>query len=263
MKKVVSVAFCTLLLCTLPLLVNVGTTMATESGYQITEAYTTTAVTVDGKYGSGEWTDAWIEFRLNATNARFAYKMDTNAGPYLMSWLLEFHDTTNDAGDRWQISIDGSADGGTAPNSNDVKFEIEGHTTLKTYVGTGTGWSASSIALTWKDNLTTSIYDSVNHYVFELQFDKGSTAWGANPPPHGLRVAMYDASNTTQGWVSWPPTPADNPSRWGLIFDYQATVPESLSLGVLVLLSSVAVVVGSFFVRKRSKLSDSPLVTMH
>ncbi len=264
MRKVVSVAFCTIVLCSLLLLV-VGTTMATEAGYSITEAYTTSAVTVDGKWGSGEWSDAWIDFKFPRPVARFGYKMDTNAGPYLMSWIVDFHDITNDTGDIWRICIDGAADGGNTPQADDVKIEIVGHTTRNVYAGNGTGWiPMATTAVTWKDSLTTSTYDATNHWVLEVQADKGSLgAWGANPPPHGLYVGIYDASNTTQGWVAWPPTSADTPTRWGIIADYVATIPEGLSLGVLVVLSSVAIFVGSFLVRKRLRVANSPVTTLH
>ena len=254
LKRNSLIAFCVLLmLCSLLFLVNVRTAMASEPGYTLTEAYTTTAVTVDGKWTSTtEWSDGWLTPIYN-TNARWVYKMDTNAGPYLMSFLLEFPDNTNDAGDRWQICIDGGNDGGSAPNTNDVKIEIVGHTTLNVYAGNGTGWSPlTTSAVTWKDSLTTSSYIPANHYVLEVQANKASLGdWGANPPPHGVYVAMYDASNVTQGWIAWPPTSPDNPSRWGLIADYTGTIPEGFGFGLAALLSSVAVLAGYFGLRKR------------
>jgi hypothetical protein len=264
-KRVVSIALCALVLCSLILMVNAGTAVASEAGYSISEAYTTSAVTVDGKWGSGEWSDAWIEFRVNISNARFAYKMDANTGAYLMSWLVEFHDTTNNAGDIWRICIDGSADGGSAPQADDVKIEIVGHSNLTVYAGTGTTWARlSTTAVTWKDSLATSTYDAVNHYVLEVQADKGALgAWGASPPPEGFCVQMYDAGNPSQGWGAWPPTSSDVPSRWGLIADYMGSIPEGLSSGVLVILSAVAVLVGSFLVRKRARLVNRPMASAH
>jgi hypothetical protein len=267
MKKVVSIAFCAIVLCSL-LSLAVGTALASEPGYSITEVYGGAAVTLDGKWGSGEWAsdNSWIDNRFNVTNARFAYKMDSTA-TYMMSWLVEWHDTTTDANDRWIICIDGNADGGTAPQADDVKIEIVGHQSLTVSAGTGTGWGANSSTLAsavkWKDSLATSTYDAVTHWVLEVQADKGSLgAWGANPPPEGIYTAMYDASNPTQS-AAWPSgTPVNVPNRWGVIATYDTTVPESLDLGVLVLLSSVAVMVGSFFVRKRSRLANSPVATM-
>jgi hypothetical protein len=255
LKRTSSIAVCILLLCSLLLIVNVGTTMATAAGYSFTEYYGGTAVTIDGKWTTAdEWQDVTTQRLGTPQVAVFEYKMDTTAG-YMMTWLLEFADKTNDAGDRWQICIDGSLDEGSAPNSNDIKIEIEGHTTLKFYIGNGTGWATTTATGTFKDSITTSPHDPANHYVLELAFDKSQWEWGVNPPPHGLRVAMYDASNPAQGWVAWPPTSTDtNPSGWGSIPDYTAApAPEGLTIGVMMLVSCVAVIVSSRYFRKRPK----------
>jgi hypothetical protein len=263
MKKVLSVAFCTLVLCGLLPLVNIGNVLATEPGYSvITENYAGTAITLDGQWTStSEWADAWNEYQFPAANARFMYKMVApDLTTYSMTWLVEFNDATNDAGDKWVICIDGNQDGGTAPQSDDVKMEITGHTTLQVYVGNGTGWSPSNALNTvpkWSNNLTTSTYIAANHWVLEIYADKaGLGSWGANPPPEGLYVGMYDASNPSQGsqgWVAWPATSADIPNRWGSIGTYGTEIPEGLSLAVAVALSSVAIVIGTIYLRKRPK----------
>ena len=260
MKRTSSIAFCILVLCSLLLLVNVGTTMASEPGYSITEWYISdNAVTIDGNWtNANEWRDATTQ--TISPTAKFEYKIDATGGGLLMTWLVEFSDKTNDAGDRWQICIDGNADGGAAPNANDNKWEIEGHTTLKQYVGTGTGWATqATTGITWKDKLTTSPHDPATHYILEFQIDKNAYAggWGANPPPEGIRVAMYDASNAAAGWQAWPPESIskDNPARWGLIADFvMGAAPEGLTIGVMLALSSVAVVVSIRYFRKRPKL---------
>ena len=228
---------------------------ASEPGYTLTEAYTVGAVTVDGKWTSPtEWSDAWINPHISGTNAMWAYKMDTNAGPYLMSFLLESPYNTTNAGDIWRICIDGGATGGTAPQTNDVKIEITGHTTLTVYAGNGTGWVVSpslKAAVTWKDSLSTSAYIPYTHWILEVQADKGSLgAWGANPPPDGVYISMYDANSSTT--IAWPPTSPDNPSRWGLIADYTGTLPESISIGPILILSSAAMLLGYYLLRKRS-----------
>ncbi len=265
MGKLSSVAFCTLMVCIL--VVNVGIALATEAGYgNVVEPYSGAAVTVDGKWGSGEWTTdgAWIDNRFNVSNSRFGYKMDMSTGAYYMSWLVEWHDTTNDATDKWILCIDGAYDGAATPQADDVKIEITGHRDLTVSAGTGTGWGANSstlaAAVKWKDSLATSSYDAVNHWVVEIQADKASLgAWGQSPPPEGFYVAMYDASSPTQ-IASWPPgTPVNVPSRWGAITDYTGTIPEGLTVGFLVLLSSAAVLLGSFFVRRRRIVNNSAM----
>jgi hypothetical protein len=184
-------------------------------------------------------------------------------GEYWMSWLLDFSDNTTDADDIWQLCIDGPVSGGTAPQTDHWKIEIQGHTTLKMYSGTGTGWvenaSAPISSIRWNNSLTaTGGVFNYPHWILEIQVNKGGLgAWGANPPPEAFRIAMFDASNASQGWIAWPPTSADVPDDWGLIGSYGSTIPESLSFGVVVLLSSVAVAVGFHWLRKRPKTERS------
>jgi len=255
MKKAVLLAFCILMLCSSLL---IGIAIAGEPGYTLMEAYGGVAVTVDGRWTSGaEWSDAYILPMVGTTlgaNGIWAYKM-VMGDTYLMSFLIESPDNTNDAGDLWTICIDGANDGGSAPNSNDIKIEIVGHTTLRMYVGNGTGWSTmANTGVTWKDSLATSTYNSANHYILEVQADKGALgAWGANPPPHALYVSMYDASNASAGTVGWPPTSANSPGRWGVITTYDTAVPEGFTIAFVAVLSTIAVI-GALALR-RSKTS--------
>jgi hypothetical protein len=241
---------------------------ASAAGYSMTEAYTVNAVTVDGKWTSStEWSDAWINLNVGGTNAIFGYKMDTNSGTYLMSFLLESPYNTTNAADTWTICIDGGAAGGTAPQANDVKIVITGHTTLAVYVGSGTAWVAASTAqknaVTWKDSLSTSSYIPYSHWILEVQADKGSLGdWGASAPPDGVYVAMYSADHAAQGSIAWPPTPpasTDNPNSWGLIADYAASIPESISIGPILILSSAAMLLGFYLLRKRQATKLTPL----
>lgn len=66
-----------------------------------------------------------------------------------------------------------------------------------------------------------------------------------------FNLAVYDDSSTA-GVLSWPPTDPDVPDRYGVENYSGDAIPESLSIAVLVILSSVAVVV-SFYLRKRLK----------
>jgi hypothetical protein len=261
MKRVLTISFAMLMLSCI-LLAGTGTIKASEAGYNVIEAYQTAmAVTVDGNWATGEWDDCWIEYISNGTvtDDRFAYKMDSGTGTYYMSWLFDFSDNTTDAGDIWQLCIDGvPGDNSTAPSADCTKIEITGHTTMTVYQGDGADWvEAASLAtaIVWADNMTVhDIPFNYPHYCLEIQADKAALgAWGANPPPNGFRVAMYDASNPSQGWIAWPPTSEDDPSSWGLIYTYDTTVPEGFSIGLVVLLSSIAVAVGFYVLRKRPK----------
>ena len=246
MKKAVLMKISMLVLCSMFLLSTVGTALATEPGYTLMEAYQTNAVTVDGKWTStSEWSDAYILPMVGTTlgvNGIWAYKM-VMGDTYLMSFLIESPDNTNDATDKWVICIDGANDGGSTPKSDDIKIEITGHTTLTMYTGSATGWTLmANKGVTWKDSLATSTYNSASHYILEVQADKGQLgSWGSSPPPHGVYVSMYDASTPSKGTVAWPPTSPDNPGRWGSIATYDTAVPEGFGIAILAVLSTVAV----------------------
>lgn len=256
MKRVVTISFLILMLCCL-LVGNVTMIQASEPGYEVSEAYDTATVTANGNWASGEWEDSWIEWlNYSANGERFCYKADDDIG-YAPEILIDSADTTDDAGDIWQICFDGDpVNGITAPEASDNKIEITGHTTLKVYVGNGTGWEEmDNSAVTWADSLT--IHDTpldFEHWCVEIIVDKASlsTVWGGNPPPIGFRVAMYDATNAT--WLAWPPaSDPDVPDTWGQITGGNPSIPESWSFIGVVLLSTVAVAIVFYLVRKRPK----------
>ena len=254
MKRVLAVGFSILTLCCL-LLANTAMVQASEPGYEVSEAYETTPVTLDGNWATGEWEDSWIEWLdYSANGERFCYKASA-ALNYIPEILIDSSDTTDDAGDIWQICI-GVPGEDVTPQAGQNKIEIVGHENLTVYEGDGSGWvEIDNSSVTWADNMT--IHDvplDYEHWCVEIIIDKtaiGSAAWNAAPPV-GLRVAMYDATNAT--WLAWPPaSDPDVPDSWGQIIGGAATIPESLSFGVAVLLSSVAVAVSFYCLRKRSR----------
>jgi hypothetical protein len=256
LKRAMSVAFLMLLLCSLLFFANVGTTIASEPGYEVEEAYTTEPVTPDGNWATGEWEDSWIEYMdASAADERFCYKADGNSGLYSPEFLIDSADITNDTGDIWQICI-GIPDGGDFPLDGQNKIEIVGHETLTVYEGDGAGWVVvDSSPVTWADNMT--IHDvpfDYEHWCVEVIIDKTTIADGAYnaAPPIGLRVAMYDESEDL--WVAWPPQSDPNiPEGWGQITGGAASIPESFGIVAVLMLSSVAVAVSFFYLRKRPK----------
>ena len=257
MKRVLTIGFAILMLCCL-VLANTGIIHAIDENYQVAEAYNTVAVTLDGNWATGEWEDSWIEWlNYSANGERFCYKA-SQALSYAPEFLIDSADSTNDAGDIWQICIGVPGDQAT-PQVGQNKIEIVGHENLTVYEGNGSGWvEVGSASVTWADSLT--LHDvplNFEHYCVEIIIDKtaiGSVAWNA-APPIGLRVAMYDATNAT--WLAWPPaSDPDVPDSWGQITGGAETIPESFTFVVVVLLSSVAVVVGFYFARKRPKTKN-------
>jgi hypothetical protein len=255
LKRVLLVAFTMLMLCSL-LLANAGIAKAGNDAYPIIEHWAAEA-TIDGEWSAGdEWTDGQP---MNMSgNARFVFKLWYSA--MAMQWLVEFFDdNTTDAGDLWQICLDDSNGGGAAPQAGDFMIEIEGHTTLKTYQGNGAGWIEFTLSdpneITWVNKISASPWNSTPHWIVEISDVKtGGEIQVGNPPPTGMRVAAYDANTTS--WASWAPdSDADVPDEWGVIAGYsQNPYPEGFSIVFVVLLSSVAVAVGFYFVRKRPKL---------
>ncbi len=268
MKKAVLATLCLLLLCSVGLLINLGTTMAGNPDYSITEypsnpAFSNNGIcTVDGNWTTAdEWTDTpATEMSGNATGM-FGYniqEMYVNLG---LEWIIEiFTDNTTDTGDYWQICFDDLNTGGTAPDTGDFMIEIVGHTTLTAYQGTGSGWSEVTPAageLTWSNTIDTSPWNSTPHWILEI-VDSSKTAGTIqipNPPDPGtgMRIAAYDANTSTL--AAWAPnSSADIPDTWGVVAGYSMTpIPEGLTFGVMVLLSSVTVLVGSHYLWKRSR----------
>lgn len=272
MKKGLFVAFSMLLLCSLLLVTTVGTVMAgTDELYQITEFPSITTATVDGKWTTeDEWNDTapvYTEMSGNATgkfgyNIQDSYKIQdwTNLG---LEWIVEFFDDdTDDPEDYWQICLDDSNSNSSDPDSGDFMIEIVGHTTLTVYHGTGSGWSEVTPEegeLTWSDTIDSSPWNSTPHWILEI-VDSSKTAGVLQiptQPPTGMRIAAYDAStDTIAAWA--PDSDPDVPYTWGCIAGYSLSpVPENLTFAVMAFLSSVSIVVGSHYLRKRSKKRET------
>lgn len=259
MKKLLTVAFSIVILCSLLL---VGTSRAGNPAYSIIEYIVINTATVDGKWTTAdEWTDSPLTDMTGNATGKFGYNIQSFT-TYGLEWIVEiFTDNTNDTGDYWQICFDDQNTGGTAPDSGDFMIEITGHTTLKVYRGTGTGWSQITPAageLTWANTISASPLNSTAHWILEI-VESDKTAGNVqipNAPPTGMRIAAYDAS--TGRLAAWPPnSSANNPNTWGVISGFSMDpIPEGFSLGVVALLSSVAVVVGFYWLRKRPKIQS-------
>lgn len=259
MKRVLTIAFSTLMLCSL-LLAATGIANAGNPDYDVIEHGSVTVATVDGTWtDADEWTDTPSDLFMTGTaDGRFGYNIQdfTNLG---LEWIVEiFTDDTDDAGDYWEICTDNGESGGTAPDSGDFKVVIMGHTTLTLYQGDGSGWTEvtpEAGEITWENTIAASPWNSTPHWILEI-VDSSKTAgtWQiATQPPTGMRIAAYDANNQTL--AAWAPGDyADVPDEWGRIADYsQEPVPEGFSIAIVVLLSSVAVVASVYFMRKRPK----------
>lgn len=250
MKKRFAVFFMLALCCLM--LVNVGIIMAAEEGYERISYATQVVPTVDGAWTSpDEWTDGDITVISEDAEFRSTWEF----GDVVMTrFLVEFFsDDTDDAGDYWRMCIDGDQSGGTAPQAGDFKIEIVGHETLTVYEGDGEDWTEVTpdpADIQWNNTISESPTNSTPHWILELMISKNAGVvqmgilWNFN-------LAVYDDSSTV-GVLAWPPTDPDVPDGYGVENYSSDAIPESLSIAVLVILSSVAVVV-SFYLRKRLK----------
>ena len=270
MKKSVSIVISFALLCILML--PVAFVGAANEAYTATDYATERIPVVDGKWTTpNEWTDAANPVNL-PLGVHQSEKWEYRDGTQIVQYFLfeAYTDNTADAGDYFVLCYDTAIDGGTAPNSNDVKFEIKGHnpSVLTVYQGNGTGWAkytgAVSLLLA-NSTISTSTFNSTYpHWIAELRFEKAGIMdiSGAGYAP-GIKVAWYDASNSAAGVKEWPPASGDNPSKWGIEAgttganpNPDVTIPEPLTIASVVLLSFAAVLVGFRFSRKRSSTGD-------
>jgi hypothetical protein len=247
------------MLCSLLLVTTIGTVMAGNPEYSITEYPSATVATVDGTWTTDdEWTDTPATDMSGNATGKFGYNIQdfTNLG---LEWVVEFFDDdTEDAEDYWQICFDDGESGGSAPDTWDFMIEIVGHTTMTVYQGTGSGWSevpGAESELTWSNTIDASPWNSTPHWILEV-VDSSKTAGDVQiptMPPTGMRIAAYDAStDTIAAWA--PDSSADVPDTWGRIGGMEMNpIPEGLTFVVMAFLSSVSLVVGSHYLRKRSR----------
>lgn len=265
MKKALLVAFCVATLCSVCL---IGIANAAKAGYSFI-IFSGATPTIDGKWTTtSEWTDAYQDrlysgwtMTTNVVACKWSASSDFTS--IWEHWLIEVvTDTTNDARDFFQISVDTLQDGGTAPQTDDFLINYTGHSTLNVYKGTGTGWALFTgytlgTDLTIANSSSASPKSATPHWIFEITLNKLTVfAMSLND---NVRVAAYDASNPSAGVLSWPPmSSADVPNDYGAGTSDIAggTIPEGLTVGVMLLLSSVVVVVSSCYFRKRPRIES-------
>jgi hypothetical protein len=262
MKKAVIVALLAAM-CSLCLLFSIGLVIAAMPGYTHLVYSAQNPVTIDGKWTSeAEWSDCGPQTNI-FENAVFRSKWSlvfSDTEFYVYQWFLVevLNDNTNDTGDYLRICFDGGEEGptgGVAPQSNDLRIDIIGHTDAIVYRGTGTGWAQidtpPTSQLQWNNSISTSPISNTEHWVYEIMIEK--TALGIGPV-FWARIALYDASNSEAGEQAWPPGSSLNvPNDWGDFPYSQDPIPEGLSFVAMVLLSSVAVLVRSYYLHKRPK----------
>ena len=251
MKKQIVVIIC-IALCSL-MLASTGAVVSAAAAVTHTSYSLVTTCTVDGRWTTTtEWSDC--EQTMVGTFALFRDKWlgDFTADPMTITqyWLVEvLNDPTANTGDYVEICLDSNAAGGTAPPADNYKIVLT-PTSMTWYKGTGTGWAsmATPASAKYATSVNTSFSSGPAHRIYELQYEKMALSVGATP---NIRVAVYDAGNAAAGVIAWPTgASADVPNAWGLCPYSMDPVPEGFNFGILVMLSSVAVVAGAICIRK-------------
>jgi hypothetical protein len=260
LKRAILVTLGVIVACSLCL---AGTVSAYKAGY-VFPNYQGTDITADGAVGASEWTDSfgdWLYDGWTKTTSTIDHKFEMGGTPSIADqWLIEvLSDTTNDAGDVFTYSFCGAQDDAATPQTDDVLINYT-HSATTIYRGTGTGWAPDpAIVLGTNVIIASSIAASplsaTPHWIIELKFDKSGGIAGTSFDSN-VRLAVYDAS--TGKTLMWPPmSDADVPSSWGLN-DYSSfaggTVPEGLTIGVMLSLSTISVIVSARYFRKPPKL---------
>lgn len=253
--------FCTIMMVAFMvlLLVSVGAISCVSAQAAERISWSTGVVpTIDGEWTTeDEWTtNGEITPIGEGATCRSSWDMVSMEEVYTR-WLVEFFsDTTDDTEDYWEFCMDGDQSGGSAPAAGDFKFVITGHTDLVWYEGDGSAWAEVELDETeieWACSLSDSPTNGTAHWILEFNIPKnaGTVALGIT---WNLRVAVYDASNAEAGELAWPEgSDGDDPSGWGMENYSSEVIPEGLTFGVMVLLSSAAVIGASIVLRKRSK----------
>jgi hypothetical protein len=232
-----------------------GTVSATKAGFSQTDG-TGSLVTVDGTISPGEWDDSWrgkLYDGWTLTNSTYRVKWaEAGANLWYDQWLFEIiSDNTNDAGDFIQICYDSNLDGGAAPQADDYLINITGHSTSTAYRGTGTGWAPATLDVVVAGKISASSWSATPHWIIEIDVEN---PWEST----GDRVAVYDAS--TGQTLMWPPYSSANvPDDYGYSEISYEIIPEGLTLGAMVLVSTVVVIFGTRYYRKRSKFEGCGL----
>ena len=265
MKKVILAVLAVIAVCSLCL---AGTVSAAKEGYGFSLFNGGDITSWDGKVDPAtEWDDSFKDWLYDGwTQTTSFYRCKWGYSPAICeNWLMEFlGDTTDDAGDWWEMSVDTSLAGGAAPQPENFKVNWTTADGVKVWKGTGSGWTAFTEAVVGNGgdvfagtSISASPASATAHRIVEIYLDKGVSAGGplAMALDNNARLAIHDAA--TGKTVMWPPySDANQPDTYGAgITDISGgTIPEGLTIGVMVLLSTGAVIVSTRYFHKKPKI---------
>ena len=250
MKKAILVALTTIVVCSVFL---AGIVSAAKEGFGFQIA-TGEPVTFNGAVDPAtEWDDSYKDFLYEGWTMTTNFFRCKWQGDPTEAWLIEIlTDTTDDAGDNFKMCVDVPLEaGGTAPAADDFKVDWTGGTATL-YQGTGSGWGTSSAAIGSDVIIASTVAASpasgTAHRIVELFLDKLTTL--AMEFSNNMYMEYTDAS--TGQTFKWPPeSNPDVPDGYGTgTTEFGDSIPEGLAIGVMLSLSTIAVLVSTRYFRK-------------
>ena len=249
MKKALLVALAVVALCSIFL---AGTVSAAKEGYGFQIA-SGEPVTFDGAVSPAtEWDDSYKDFLYDGWTMTTNFFRCKWQGDPTEAWIIEIlTDTADNAADNFKLCVDTMVEGGAAPDANDFKLDWTGGTgTL--YAGTGSAWGTSSAVIGTDaiiaSTVATSPASGTAHRIIEVFFDKQ----GALAMQFSNNMYMEYTDADTGQTFKWPPESSpDVPDGYGTgTTEFGDSIPEGLTVAVMLSLSTVAVLVSIRYFRK-------------
>ena len=240
-----------------------GIVLAQQAGYQIEDFRVTTEPTIDGKWSSSiEWADAAEGQLAGNPNAIFRIKHDNEliTSDIIFYYILVevIDDTVSDAEDYLRICFAAASEsggtpmGGTAPQTDCVRFDYIGHDAggFTLYRGDGSAWVEETnyrwgIDISVVDSYTSSPLNGANHLIIEAKI--AAAAYNIRPE-YWIRVETYDESSHDE-IRAWPVGSVDVPNDWGLVETINETIPEFSTWLIIPLFATATLIV--IITRKR------------
>lgn len=251
MKKALLVALAVIALCSVFL---AGTVSAAKEGYgfQIATGELIGDPVDAAVNPATEWDDSYKDFLYDGWTMTTNFFRCKWQGAPIEAWLIEIPtDTTDDAGDNFKMCVDTLVEGGAAPDANDFKIDWTGGTST-VYAGTGSGWGTSAAVVGTDFILASAIgaspAEATPHRIVEIWIDKQ----GALALQFSNNMYMEYTDASTGKTFKWPPESSpDVPDGYGTgTTEFGDSIPEGLTVAVMLSLSTVAVVVSTRYFRK-------------
>jgi hypothetical protein len=187
-----------------------------------------TPPTIDGTISSGEWLPSENLVYFSGPGGRWVnlWLKHSDTDLYIG---VRIDDDTYNTGDKFSMQIDVNHDGGSAPQTDDIRIYCQRDPAglFGEDVGTGTGWT-SATASGWFAVLTTAA--DKWEIEFSISYAKLGIVAGVNKTL-GIQLGIWDFGVQ---WYYWPSgSNMSNPNTWADLYSSVNFVPENSKILVL------------------------------